>query len=430
MKIQDEEFKEKELIQEINSGVQGWDELSFEQIGQWIGGYAFKSSDFENTNIENECMQVLKMGNVKMGLIDICNNHAFIHKDKLTDRHKDFVLKSGDILISLTGTINKTDYGNVAPVEIDDIFILNQRVARFRTQSRLQRNFFYYYMQGKQFRNKFFLLGLGGTGNQANVGISDLKAMTAPVPPTCEQEKIAEIISTWDKAIELKEKLIEEKKKQKSGLMQKLLTGKVRLPGFDGEWKNVRLGSVIKNKTEKSTINNQHEVLSCTKDGVVSQNKHFNKQIASENNIGYKILRQGELVLSPMNLWLGGIDISKFDIGIVSPAYKVYEIDYSIVGENYLRNCLRSEYMISKYESISQKGASIVRRNLNIKDFEDLTIAIPEDSVEMTAIDSFISLITKEIYLLEKELDLLKQQKKGLMQLLLTGIVRVNVETN
>lgn len=79
---------------------------------------------------------------------------------------------------------------------------------------------------------------------------------------------------------------------------------------------------------------------------------------------------------------------------------------------------------------ISQKGASIVRRNLNIKDFEDLTIAIPEDSVEMTAIDSFISLITKEIYLLEKELDLLKQQKKGLMQLLLTGIVRVNVETN
>lgn len=274
------------------------------------------------------------------------------------------------------------------------------------------------------------MLGLGGTGNQANVGISDLKAMTAPVPPTCEQEKIAEIISTWDKAIELKEKLIEEKKKQKSGLMQKLLTGKVRLPGFDGEWKNVRLGSVIKNKTEKSTINNQHEVLSCTKDGVVSQNKHFNKQIASENNIGYKILRQGELVLSPMNLWLGGIDISKFDIGIVSPAYKVYEIDYSIVGENYLRNCLRSEYMISKYESISQKGASIVRRNLNIKDFEDLTIAIPEDSVEMTAIDSFISLITKEIYLLEKELDLLKQQKKGLMQLLLTGIVRVNVETN
>ena len=151
MKIQDEKFKEKELIQEINSGVQGWNELNFEQIGQWIGGYAFKSSDFENTNIENECMQVLKMGNVKMGLIDICNNPAFIHKDKLTDRHKDFVLKSGDILISLTGTINKTDYGNVAPVEIDDIFILNQRVARFRTQSRLQRNFFYYYMQGKQF---------------------------------------------------------------------------------------------------------------------------------------------------------------------------------------------------------------------------------------------------------------------------------------
>ena len=162
----------------------------------------------------------------------------------------------------------------------------------------------------------------------------------------------------------------------------------------------------------------------------MSQSDHFNKQIASTNNIGYKILKKGEVVLSPMNLWLGGIDISTFDVGIVSPAYKVYEVDYSIIGENYLRNLLRSDYMIAKYDSISQKGASVVRRNLSIKEFESLTIKLPTDFNEMNAIDKLIGIASKEIALLEAELKNLKLQKKGLMQLLLTGIIRVNTQEN
>lgn len=267
--------------------------------------------------------------------------------------------------------------------------------------------------------------------NYPAIKSSDVENLKIPYAHNaCEREIIGNILTTCDKAIELKEKLIEEKNKQKTGLMQKLLTGKVRLPGFKGEWKEVKLGKVLKDKTEKTTENDQYQILSCTKDGIVSQSDHFNKQIASTNNIGYKILKKGEVVLSPMNLWLGGIDISTFDVGIVSPAYKVYEVDYSIIGENYLRNLLRSDYMIAKYDSISQKGASVVRRNLSIKEFESLTIKLPTDFNEMNAIDKLIGIASKEIALLEAELKNLKLQKKGLMQLLLTGIIRVNTQEN
>src|SRR5690606_620122 len=74
----------------------------------------------------------------------------------------------------------------------------------------------------------------------------NIKSVKVFLPPLREQKKIAAILATWDKAIELKEKLIEQKKEQKKGLMQKLLTGEVRLPGFEGEWKKVRLGNIGK----------------------------------------------------------------------------------------------------------------------------------------------------------------------------------------
>lgn len=256
--------------------------------------------------------------------------------------------------------------------------------------------------------------------------LAEIRKFKIVLPKYKEQINIASILSTWDKAIELKKKLIEQKKEQKKGLMQNLLNGKVRLSGFDGEWKEIRIGNILKSKTNKTTQNNQHQILSCTKDGIILQDNMFNKQIASKNNIGYKIVKRNELVLSPMNLWLGGIDISDFEVGIVSPAYKVYEVNYNQINKHYLKSLLRSDYMIKRYKSISPRGASVVRRNLSIPDFENLKVNLPINKNERDKINIIIRTIDKELNLLEKELSSLKQQKKGLMQLLLTGKVRVN----
>src|SRR5690606_2907056 len=136
-----------------------------------------------------------------------------------------------------------------------------------------------------------------------------------------EQQKISTILTAWDKAIELKEKLIEQKNELKKGLMQKLLTGEVRLPGFKEEWKKIKLGKLIKELNERSTKNNQYQILSVTKEGIIPQSEHFKKQVASKNNTGYKIVRRNNLVFSTMNLWMGSLDVlTSYDIGIVSPA--------------------------------------------------------------------------------------------------------------
>ncbi len=331
------------------------------------------------------------------------------------------MIPENSVLIALAGQ-GKTR-GKVAINKIK--LCTNQSLASIITNNTTH---YYYLFYNLEYRYEEIRSLSSGDSGRGGLNLKIINNISIPLPPLPEQQKIASILSTWDKAIELKEKLIEEKKKQKKGLMQKLLTGEVRLPGFDEYWKEVRLGDIIKSITRKTKENNQYEVLSCTKDGIVKQSDHFNKQIASDNNIGYKILEKGQLVLSPMNLWIGGIDISDFDIGIVSPAYKVYTINYNIVGKNYFRTLLRSDYMISIYDSISQKGASVVRKNLSISDFENIIVRLPNNKDEIDKIDTILHHCTKEISLLVQELEALKLQKKGLMQLLLTGIVRVNTE--
>ena len=124
-------------------------------------------------------------------------------------------------------------------------------------------------------------------------------------------------------------------------------------------------------------MNNQHEVLSSTVNGLFSQREYFSKDIASENNIGYKIVRLHDVVLSPQNLWMGNINYNdRFDIGIVSPSYKVFSITDNY-DKRYIAALLKTNRALYDYMLVSEQGASIVRRNLNSEAFEQLVFKIP-----------------------------------------------------
>ncbi len=349
-------------------------------------------------------------------------NCKYISKGQADKLQKGFAYE-GDVLLTHKGSVGNTV---VVPKILTEYIMLTPQVTYYRVKNLEMLNNYYLknYFQSPLFKKNLEILSKGATRNY--IGIVEQQKLAIILPSNIkEQEKISEIFNIWNKAVALTEKLIAQKKEFKKGITHKLLTGKIRIAGFNSEWQRFELGQVIKNKTEKTTINNQYPVLSCTKDGIVLQSEHFNKQIASENNIGYKILCRNELALSPMNLHLGGIDISNYETGIVSPAYKVYQVDYKRINKDFLRALLRSEFMIKKYESISQKGASVVRRNLSISDFESITITAPKDVLEINAIGKFLSLLDTELSLLEQELFLLTKQKDGLMQLLFTGKVRV-----
>ena len=145
-----------------------------------------------------------------------------------------------------------------------------------------------------------------------------------------------------------------------------------------GEWKKVKLGDCIKEVVEKTTENNQHQVLSVTKDGIFSQEDFFKKQIASENNIGYKVIRRNNLVFSTMNLWMGSLDVlTNYDIGIVSPAYKIFKFNEELMLPSYGNYFMKSYYMLEQYKNCSEQGASVVRRNLDLKALLNICIDIP-----------------------------------------------------
>ena len=244
------------------------------------------------------------------------------------------------------------------------------------------------------------------------------------LPPLPEQNRIVAVLETWDQAIEDIKKKIEIKKNVKKGLMQKLLTGQVRLPGFNEEWEGVELGNILQEVSEKTTESNQYEIFSVTKNGIVPQSTYFDKQIASQDNTGYKIIRKNNLVFSAMNLWMGSLDFFNNEIGIVSPAYKIFTINENIGKVDFFRGYLKTPYMLNVYKNNSEQGASIVRRNLDLTSLLTTPVQIPKTD-EQIAIANILTTADKEIETLEKKLSLLEDQKKYLLNNLITGKIRV-----
>ena len=322
--------------------------------------------------------------------------------------------KKGDIIL-----VTRVSVGKI--ILCEEEFAVNQDLTIISSKQDLP-NFLFYSLKNKTqiIVNKSQGLAIKG------ITKDELKELNLLLPPLPEQEKIAEILGTWDEAIEKLTSLIEQKKLLKKGLMQKLLTGKVRLPGFTQPWKEVKLGDFLKEHTEKTTENDQYQVLSVTKNGICSQEEYFEKQIASENNIGYKILRKHDIVFSPMNLWMGSIGFSEYDIGIVSPAYKIFSVNENVALFSFLKHFMIINRMIYLYLINSEQGASIVRRNLDLDGLLSSKVSIP-DITEQQAIANVLSTADDEIDLLNKKLILFKEQKKGLMQQLLTGNIRVKV---
>ena len=183
---------------------------------------------------------------------------------------------------------------------------------------------------------------------------------------------------------------------------------------FADNGKPVRLIDILTERTEKTKENNQHEVLSSTVKGIFSQREYFSKDIASENNIGYKIIRLYDIVLSPQNLWMGNINYNeKFKIGIVSPSYKIFSIKAEF-DKRFVAFMLKTHRALYNYMLVSEQGASVVRRNLNMEAFEQLVFKMPPYN-KQREIGKTLSLLQTRLELESKIKLNYEQQKKNLL---------------
>ena len=184
-----------------------------------------------------------------------------------------------------------------------------------------------------------------------------------------ERNKIVHLLSLMEERVDTQKKVIEKYESLIRGISNKLLYADKGIP--------VRLGGILLERSERTKVNNQHEVLSSTVKGIFSQREYFSKEIASENNVGYKIIHLHDVVLSPQNLWMGNINYNdKYDIGIVSPSYKIFSIADGY-DKQFVSALLKTHRALYNYMLVSEQGASVVRRNLNIEAFEQLVFKIP-----------------------------------------------------
>ena len=244
------------------------------------------------------------------------------------------------------------------------------------------------------------------------------------VPPLAEQRKIAEVLGVWDEAIEKQARLIEKLALRKRGLMQRLLSAKLLLPGFSEPWQNVKFCELFTKSIKTAEPLKKYEVLSVTKEGIVAQKSYFNKDIASEDTSKYIVVERGDLAMSGLNFWMGSCHIlTNFDEGIISPAYKVFKVtEHNNI--DFIRDFVRSSMFLQALQGCSVIGASIVRRNLDKEMLYEWTFKIPSLK-EQTAIAEVLTAADREIELAKEKLERLRRQKRGLMQQLLTGKKRV-----
>lgn len=238
-----------------------------------------------------------------------------------------------------------------------------------------------------------------------------------------EQKKIAEILTTQDKVIELKEKLLAEKQRQKKYLMQQLLTGKKRLPGFDGEWKKTKLKKLLRERKTYSPKGMEYPHVTLSTEGIYAKGERYDRDhLVKSEEKEYKITHIGDICYNPANLKFGVICINNFGDAIFSPIYVTFEVIGNVSSE-YLSNYLmRWDFInaVRKYE----EGTVFERMAVKPEDFLKFEMLLPPYE-EQVAIAKILTVADQEIDLLRQDIEQEKQKKKALMQLLLTGIVRV-----
>lgn len=268
----------------------------------------------------------------------------------------------------------------------------------------------------------------GGAGRNKTLGQDRFLKSKIVLPPIEEQQKIAAILTTQDRVIELKEKRLAEKQRQKKYLMQQLLTGKKRLPGFSGEWKNIKLCEVLSERKEKNVEQNLRICSVAVQKGVVDQVEHLGRSYAANDTSNYSVAHYGDIIYtkSPTGDFLYGIVKQNLlqEKVAVSPLYGVFTPMTFGLGY-FLHTYFQSAICARNYLlPIVQKGA---KNTISITNdtFISSKLYLPLDVEEQKAIaDTFIA-ADREIDLLRQDIEQEKQKKKALMQLLLTGIVRV-----
>ncbi len=265
------------------------------------------------------------------------------------------------------------------------------------------------------------------------VSKTNLSKVKLPLPPLPEQRAIAHVLGLMDSAISKNNQLIAQKELNKKWLMQNLLTGKKRLKGFDGEWKEMKLGKLFKQIKNINDGGDSHSIMTISsKLGLISQEDKFDRVIAGDSLKKYTQLKKEDFAYNKGNsktYQMGCIyQLEEAESALVPFVYICFSPTDLVYAKFYKHWFLAHglDRQLKKIITSGARGDGLL--NVNTDDFFNLRIPFPPKE-EQTAIARVLQAADKEIQLLKTKTEKLREQKKGMMQVLLTGKKRIKIKT-
>lgn len=372
---------------------------------------------------------LIKMGNLGWGSVNF-NKVEYIEQSLINDS---FLLKKGDFLFNTRNTPDLV--GKSAVWDEDYTATFDNNINRIVFNKKVYTNFIAYYLNTGKGKSAIQSLPAGST-SVAAIYWKDLKNIQLLLPSLGEQQKIVQILSTWDKAISVTEKLLTNSQQQKKALMQQLLTGKKRLLDENGvrfrtEWEFKRI-SEIATRVQRKNDAAEHPILTISSlSGFVRQDERYSRYMAGESVKNYILLKKGEFAYNKGNsktYEFGCIfDLEAYEAGLVPHVYVCFRLKNGL-SHRYFKYLFEADYLKPQLGALVNTG---VRNNglLNIKPTEFMQTKVPVPCFEeQESIADMLYNSSRTIRVLQDKLACLKDEKKALMQQLLTGKRRVKVD--
>lgn len=375
---------------------------------------------------------LLRNLNIKEGWIDESDILYIDHEYEYQHRNKR--LRAGDVITVRTGY---PGISAVVPEKYQGAQCFTSLIIRPNLDKLVPE--FLCQVLNSEYGKRHVAAGEAG-GAQKNLNASTLEAFPVPLPTVREQHKAVSLLEIWDTAIATTERLLSNCRKQKQVLMQQLLTGKRRLQKFvvsserlttrfgsiPADWRHVPIEQVAQEFSAKNGADRQLPVLSCTKHaGLVDSLSYFNKQVFSQDVSTYKLVERGCFAYATNHIDEGSIGYQNFyDEALISPMYTVFKPGNEI-DHGFLFKLLKTEH----YRQIfaANTNASVDRRgSLRWGDFKKIEIPLPS-LAEQVVISGIIDSAQLEVESIERQLEKLKDEKRALIQQLLTGKRRVRL---
>jgi len=396
-----------------------WEVRKLGEIVDYKKGFAFQTTQYRNVGVriirvsDTNAEGIKKDGNVYIDINEAKN-------------HSEYQLLENDIVIQTVGSrppLYDSMVGKTIMVNKEfEGSLLNQNAVRLRERD--GNNYFLFSLFRRKEYFDFIETLVRGNANQVSITLNDLFKYEIPYPKSLpEQQKIATILSTWDAAIDNCKAIIDNLKQRNKGLAQQLLTGKMRVQGFEKtKWIRLNADEVFVSHSQKNNAENE-VLLSATQDRGMIPRDMLEGRVTmptGETN-SYKLVDKGDFVIS-LRSFQGGLEYSEYR-GLVSPAYTVLKPIKPI-------NDIFYKFYFKSYNFIGHLSVAVIgiRDGKNISYENFATIIIPNPPIEeQNAIEKILSKADAELTKYLQKLQTLQHQKKGLMQQLLTGKTRVKI---